>query len=338
MKYRLVTPLVAIFFAIVAASGVYLFLGNQTAEWIFLHSYFGFLFLLGAFWHVTQNYLSLKRKSASVKFVLLTILTTVTGVSIVQSAGPIDQLIAWNAKRIASQEHKTDDSHFEVYRLDESGNTSLTFDIKAGKHFWHPQMAIWIENLDGQLLETLFVTQATAKGQFYGSRTKENFKDLDKRADAIGGFRRVDALPYWSHKRNLKDADGYYSPSEINPLPDVISGATPAGSTIIRSDYLNADPFNVLLEVNVAFDENEFFSEYNFPDDTVYHGGTGQLGQPSLIYSVRFSADKKEYKLMSKIGRGHHSGQNGQLFTDLNKLTTAHDILERVVVGFIPNR
>ncbi len=211
---------------------------------------------------------------------------------------------------------------------------SLTLEFTAGKHFWYPQMAIWLENTAGQLIETLFVTEATAKGQFSAGRTKENFKQFDRTATTVGKLARVDALPYWSHKRGILESDGFYSPSPSSPLPDAITGATPSGNFILNASTENEqDKFKILFEVNVAFDDNEYFSEYDFPDDTIYHSSTGQLGQPSLIFEALVNTNQSnKYFLLNPIGHGHHSAQNGILYQDLSKLTTALGIVERVLV------
>ena len=88
------------------------------------------------------------------------------------------------------------------------------------------------------------------------------------------------------------------------------------------------------VELNVAFDDNEFYSEFDFPDDEVYHSGTGQLGQPSIVFDALIDLeDGKNYYLMELIGHGHHSGQTGELFSDLSTLTTAKQIVERIVIG-----
>jgi hypothetical protein len=86
--------------------------------------------------------------------------------------------------------------------------------------------------------------------------------------------------------------------------------------------------------VNVAFDENEYYSEYDFPEDSLYHGGTGLLGQPSLIYSATIRrSDKERYYIMSLIGHGHHSGMTGKLFNEFQSISTAKYIAERIVAG-----
>ena len=84
----------------------------------------------------------------------------------------------------------------------------------------------------------------------------------------------------------------------------------------------------------MAFDDNEYYSEFDFPDDDVFHSGTGQLGQPSIVFEASVDMnDNKDYYLMELIGHGHHSGQTGELDSDLSTLTTALEIVERIVIG-----
>ena len=83
-------------------------------------------------------------------------------------------------------------------------------------------------------------------------------------------------------------------------------------------------PLNI--EINVAFDDNEFYSEFDFPDDDTFHNGTGQLGQPSIVFNTAIDMkDGKDYYLMELIGHGHHSGQNGTLYIDLSRLVGRQD-------------
>jgi len=94
------------------------------------------------------------------------------------------------------------------------------------------------------------------------------------------------------------------------------------------------DSFNLKLEINVAFDDNEYYSEYDYPDDETFHNGTGQLGQPSIVFNSEIALQNGDsYYLMDLIGHGHHSGQTGEIFGDLSSLTTAKQIVERIVVG-----
>jgi hypothetical protein len=250
---------------------------------------------------------------------------------------PVRALMDWRAKRNATAENKSSSSAYEVYDYAGKMAPSVTIDFLRGKHFWHPQVAIWIEDSTGRYLGTLSVTTSTAKGLFYGGRSAENFRSSDevkKKEDAP--TRRVDALPYWSHKRDHRYEDGLYSPPSDQPLPDAITMATPKDNFYAKMSPVidTLSSFQILVEVNVAFDENEYYSEYDFPEDSLYHSGTGLLGQPSLIYAATISnTDKNHYYILSLVGRGHHSGSTGDLIHETNTVSTAKYIVERIVVG-----
>lgn len=250
---------------------------------------------------------------------------------------PVNTLLDRKAKNRAN----TDSKNTYSYQINDYSNGKspfITVDFLKGEHFWNPQIAIWIEDSNGKYLSTLWVTTSTAKGIFYGGRSADNFKDFDgAKTHESTHFRRVNALPHWSHKRSIFAKDGELVPHPDNPLPDAISGATPTDNFIFKTDLDKKialpDQFIIKLEVNVAFDQNEYFSEYDFLEDTVYHSGTGLLGQPSLIYEARVSkSDSIPYYVMSIVGHGHHSAQTGDIFPDISKLTTAKKIVERILV------
>lgn len=141
-------------------------------------------------------------------------------------------------------------------------------------------------------------------------------------------------MPVWSHSRGIQYEDGLFAPTREKPLPDAISGATFQDNFNLISSIDKIDSFHLKLEINVAFDDNEYYSEYDYPDDNVYHNGTGQLGQPSVVFNADINMnDDQNYYLMDLMGHGHHSGQTGDIYTDLSQLTTAKNIVERIVVG-----
>jgi hypothetical protein len=251
---------------------------------------------------------------------------------------PVKTLMDWRSKRNALSQSKVDISNYDVYDLSEGTEPELTVDFLKGKHFWNPQVAIWLEDSAGVHLETLLVTTSTARGLFYSGRSAQNFRDSDDvKKEENAPTRRVDALPYWSHKRNHRYPDGFYSPPPEEPLPDAITAATPQGNFNLKSKstaFSRLSSFKILVEVNVAFDENEFYSEYDFLEDSLYHSGTGLLGQPSLIYeaSIR-KADPNRYYVLSLAGHGHQSGSSGELIPEMKTISTAKYIVERIVVG-----
>jgi hypothetical protein len=250
---------------------------------------------------------------------------------------PVKALMDWRAKRNAMAENKSSNTAYEAYNYAGKMAPSVTIDFLRGKHFWHPQVAIWIEDSTGRYLETLSVTSSVAKGLFYAGRSAENFRRSDEvKKEEDAPTRRVDALPYWSHKRGHRYQDGLYSPPPDQPLPDAITMATPKDNFYIKMSPVidTLSSFQILVEVNIAFDENEYYSEYDFAEDSLYHSGTGLLGQPSLIYAATINnTDKNRYYILSLLGRGHHSGSTGDLIQETNTVSTAKYIVERIVVG-----
>jgi hypothetical protein len=255
---------------------------------------------------------------------------------------PVRSLMDWRAKRNALSEKELSFSDYQVYDHSDGKTPGLTVDFLKGKHFWNPQVAIWLEDSAGKYVETLLVTTSTARGLFYSGRSAENFRESDDvKTKENTPTRRVDALPYWSHKRGHRYADGFYSPPPGEPLPDGITGATPKENFYFKSISSSLEQlksFKILVEVNVAFDENEYYSEYDFPDDSIYHSGTGLLGQPSVIYGATISqSDPNRYYVLSVLGHGHHSGSAGELITETKTISTAKYIVERIVVGVNEN-
>jgi hypothetical protein len=251
---------------------------------------------------------------------------------------PVRQLMDWRAARNTQGVTKISLSDYQIYDHTQGDEAGITIDFLKGKHFWNPQVAIWLEDSAGNYIETLLVTTSTAKGLFYSGRSASNFKESDEvKTEENTSTRRVDALPYWSHKRNNRYSDGFFSPSPGEPLPDAITCATPKENFYFKSGVTSIEDltsFRVMVEVNVAFDDNEYYSEYDFLDDSLYHGGTGLLGQPSLVYGTTINEkDTERYHVLRLLGHGHHSGATGDLIADVRTITTAKGIVERIVVG-----
>ncbi len=87
--------------------------------------------------------------------------------------------------------------------------------------------------------------------------------------------------------------------------------------------------FRVLFEINQTWDWNEFWTNNKFPDDEEYKTSC----QPALVYLAIIDLHNPEDEyVMEIIGRSHHSGANGELYGDLETLTTALHIAEEIVV------
>lgn len=204
---------------------------------------------------------------------------------------------------------------------------ALEIEMTRGKDHNHPLMAIWVEKPDGTFIQTLYVAESIGKGVFQHGDASKGFW-------MPGEIQRPAALPYWSHKRGIKNEQGYYLPSPTNPVPDAYTGPTP-GQSFILSTRLEQDTegsFNILFEINQTWDWNEYWTNNKYPDDEEYKTSC----QPALVYTLTLDLsdrqeDQKEYP-MKLIGRSHHSGASGELFTDLETLSTALHIAEHIFV------
>lgn len=179
-----------------------------------------------------------------------------------------------------------------------------------------PQIAVWIETPDGQYIDTLYITGKASSSGFGETET--------------GPVRRPEALPYWSHRRGIMEADGYYAPSQNNADLDGVSGATPRSDYLVSLTAPRMGQYRLLVEVNRSYDFNEYYSKDRFPNDPIY-SGDGSSGQPSLIYAATIESKASGKYLLELLGHGHHSGANGTLYTDLDRITSAKQILSFIV-------
>jgi len=201
---------------------------------------------------------------------------------------------------------------------------ALEIEMTHGEGHNHPLLAIWVETPDGKFIQTLYVSESIGKGVFQHGDASRGFW-------MAGEIQRPAALPYWSHKRGIKNEQGYYLPTPTSPIPDAYTGPTPGQSFILHTklNELSLNRFKVLFEINQTWDWNEFWTNNKYPDDEEYKTSC----QPALVYSASIDLDNPQgpYQ-MRVIGRSHHSGSNGDLFTDLETLTTALHIAEQITI------
>jgi hypothetical protein len=200
----------------------------------------------------------------------------------------------------------------------------LKIHFQAGQFYNHPSFVIWTEDANRALLETLFITESTGKGEYaYGKAIKGKWEASEKRYPS--------SLPYWSHKRGQKANDGLYIPGKGNEVPDGITGATPQGSFTLNTrlqQSLNQKIF-IMLEINQTWDFNEFWTNNRYPDNENYKRSC----QPALVYQAVIDPSRSKYKdHFSPVGHSHYAGENGQLYKDLSTLTTALQIVDSLYV------
>jgi len=169
-----------------------------------------------------------------------------------------------------------------------------------------PQVAVWLEDMEGNYLTALYVSHKIATDSW-----QSNSGDL-----------RKEALPYWNHKSRHNMG---------NKVPDALSGATPKGSFDIRMlPDMGFEKFRVMAEFNHSTDWNEHYPESAKEGNENY---TAESGQPAIIYEaiVDLISDQQEFKAQL-IGHSSLDGTDGSLYTDLSKLTTAKNIVKEITI------
>lgn len=182
-----------------------------------------------------------------------------------------------------------------------------------------PQMAIWLEDMTGNYLSTIYVTHKTATQAW----------------QSAGGNRRKEALPHWCYTRGVKYDDGLYLPTKEEPLTDGISGATPQGNFDVKLSPSNTlKQFVVKIEINHSTDFNEHYPKSAKEGEENYSGGKEGSGQPAVVYAARvdLSSGKKSFNAVL-IGHSSPDGTSGVVYEDTSKLTTALQIVKHISIN-----
>ena len=194
-----------------------------------------------------------------------------------------------------------------------------------------PQMAIWIEDVEGRYLQTLYVSRRVAEQSWRGSPLEGV-----KRSE----ISRPSALPVWSHRAGRKA--GWQATvtgaEDAVASVDATTGATPKTAYTLEAGLLLPQtPFIVMLEVNSSTDFNEAFPRDARPRDAGYSGGPWGSGQPALVLRAELDPGTSYGPVPLQLA-GHSSpdGGDGDLRTDMEGFTTARAILDKVTVEIIP--
>lgn len=181
-----------------------------------------------------------------------------------------------------------------------------------------PQIAIWLEDTNGNYLSTVYVTHKIATQTWQAS----------------GKNRRKEALPHWCYSRGVKYEDGLYLPTKKSPFTDGLSGATPhSGFDVKIQPGSGLDQFRVKVEINHSIDFNDNYPKSAKEGDSNYSGGEKGSGQPAVIYAVDvdLTSDRKEYSA-ELIGHSSADGSDGEIYPDTSSLTTALQIIKHITI------
>lgn len=255
------------------------------------------------------------------KNIAITILLTVFVLSATQISAQESNKRWW-------KKNKQEEPPKQLNTLQENKGMTLVIEFDKGEAHNYPLMVFWIEDKEGNYVEDLYVAESIAKGYFgYGKVTEGHWEP--------GPLRRPAALPYWGHKKGVKAEDGLYIPSEKNPLPDAVSGATPKGNFVLTTNTSHRmnDPFYVMMEINQSWDWNQYWHNNKFPDDAEYKTSS----QPALVYRALVDPENRQETIkMEAIGHSHWSGKNGKLYEDLTTISTAMDIVKEITIKVQP--
>ncbi|MBV7274763.1 DUF2271 domain-containing protein [Clostridiaceae bacterium UIB06] len=214
-----------------------------------------------------------------------------------------------------------------IKMIDKKEGKDLTISITKGEQYLHkfkinsfisiktsPQFAVWIEDLNGNYIETLYATSKIVN---------QSWSKAPNDSAPKNQIKREEALPYWTHKRgnNVIEAD-------------VISSATPKGNFIIKTKTSDKQSkYLILAEFNSSTDFNEYYPKDAVPNMDNYSGGEWGSGQPALVYSttIDLNSTNSVYNL-KLIGHSSPSGKDGNLYEDFSKLTTAKNIIKSITI------
>ncbi len=302
-----------------------------------LHVWGAVLFLVCIVLHIKynaktyKNHMQKRPGKWSMGLAIVGIVPLIAGLAL--DLPPVSSVAAfgYNLKKSAEPDKR------EYTLIDLSADTSspkLQVFFKAGREYHSapqdlflgitytstPQIVVWMETQEGKYIDTLYIT---------GKASDSSYRSKDPAIDVV---RRPEALPYWSHKRGIKSVDGLFTPDQHNSDLDGISAATPKVDYQVTLSAPRMGRYKLMVEVNRSYDFNEYYSRTRFPYDEIY-SGTGSSGQPSLIYEAIIDSQEPGLHLLNLVGHGHHSGRDGSLYTALDNVTTAKQILEFIVAS-----
>ncbi len=182
-----------------------------------------------------------------------------------------------------------------------------------------PQIAIWVEDLSGNYITSIYVSHKIATKSWQGK----------------GNNRRKESLPVWCYARGVRYPDGLYLPTEKEPLVDGISGATPRGSFDVKIRPIrDLKQFIVKVELNHSTDWNDNYPKNAKEGDTNYSGGKEGSGQPAVVYAaeIDLNSTQKQYTA-TLIGHSSPDGGNGDIYPDISSLTSALKIVKGITIN-----
>lgn len=152
MIYRKVVSLsIAISFIVLCFSGVLSFFYDYSRILATVHTLFGFIFSLGIFLHIVNNWKAISTYSKGLLLIPISLITSLIFSLAFFQVSPLQSFMDVGARFKANSSKNVDMSRHEVLVMDLSKDLELSIDLVRAEHYWHPQMAIWIEDNTGYM-------------------------------------------------------------------------------------------------------------------------------------------------------------------------------------------
>lgn len=192
------------------------------------------------------------------------------------------------------------------------GGRAITITIEDGNAWYShyegmrqlPQIAIWLEDMSGNFIETLYVTA------FFGQQRIGNFS-IPNIVFGRG------TLPFWIGRQYTKTAT---YPTRESPLPDSVTSATPRARFVLNTKIpVDIESGYIFIEVDSRGDSNP-----SYPD-LLY-------GQPSIIYmaTVDFRQNGKIFNF--DIVGSTLKDDEGHYIRSLKGVTSGKNIIRTATV------
>ncbi|MBE0370793.1 hypothetical protein [Pseudoalteromonas aurantia] len=353
-------------FLVMLVTSILLFTQRHDAAISVMHTMIGVVMSGTIVWHTIKNrrillsYLNPLKKhngAYSLSFFLAISLVTYLSMAPYFSLSPAAMVYRFGQSlKAADKAEHGKEVIFEEYNaaIPKAQGQTVTVEFKKGPYFMWPQYALWIETLEGEFVQPLYVTRSIATNNFTNKVTKVDAEQVFDSHLMIGESplaltaleggedpqtkntrMRPESLPVFLHKLGKQASNGYFLPTDNALQVDGYSGATMMNNFIYHTQMRDrlVGQYRVRLEINHSFDYNSYYRSDRFPDDKVY-SGDGYSAQPSVVYEtvIDFSQPQQLQK-MTIVGRGHHSGKDGILYRDLENLTTALELVDRVLIS-----
>lgn len=197
------------------------------------------------------------------------------------------------------------------------GNRSIEFSFYVDRDVYDytvygepPQMAVWLEHTDSNLVQTVWVSNRSGKNQWKG---------------------KVEcpvALPYWESRHRFEKSD-FQERNLLERLLDAITGATPTGGPFTTTIQVpDSSQWIYFIEVNASGDYNKTFTYWSADGLPDSEGN----GQPSIVYSGSITALAGNKDIPELKGRTEQRRPVDSLSPDLESIDTAKKLIRDIQV------